>query len=461
MKKIFFVLLILIANFSIAQDQVLWDYMINQKGEEVDLGLNYTERTAFEAYNDGFAVVRVQKKVMDKDDPSTLRGIIDKNAKWVFKPTTDIEYIRLNNGFALIKSKFGTKILFDLINNKELRKTDGFTKGFSEDLCTVCENKSCETIDKKGKIIFKIQADEVYEFSNGLAAVHKNDRAVGYIDKTGKMQISFDHNYAWSFSKDGYAFYETKEQDSEAKKKENVIGIIDKTGAEILPPSFTSFYRNAENLIEAYNRKSGYLGFFNSKGEKLFKTDFYHDGDFVSGYQKIKKKSKFGVIDATGKIIFKPIYDAVELGTENEIFFLYDEAKGFGQFCDKSGNPVISEKYLSLSGGFFGQYAFVSQRSIIDLDSFNFSENAIKELEKVKTFNDDINEDKKIMQQNIDSNQLSNAIQTGWQIQKKINNYIDKLKEYIFIPKKLLHYKIMQLKREDSKIQDIITKIKS
>src|SRR6218665_3272027 len=86
-------------------------------------------------------------------------------------------------------------------------------------------------IDKSGKIAINPQFDFAWEFQEGLAVIQL-DWKCGYIDKTGKIVINPQFDFTWGFQ-EGLAGIKFGDKNGFDK-----WGYIDKTGEIVIEPQF-------------------------------------------------------------------------------------------------------------------------------------------------------------------------------------------------------------------------------
>lgn len=447
MRKLLFLLVFFVKTTSFSQDKITRNYLINSKGIEIDLGIGYVDDLQFISFKDGYGVIALENYKFDA--PDAEYGILDSNAKWIIDLSDNFSKITTSEGFAVISLKSGTSTLYDLQKRKDMGIIANYISGYSEGLCSICTNGNCETIDKTGKVVFKTNGDKIKPFKNGLSAVYKNDSGIGYIDASGKMIVTVNFPELHDFSKDGFAFFQTKKVigDKIYSNKENIYGIIDKSGQEILKPSFSRIHISENELTATYKGPSNkFSGYINSQGKKTINPSCDSGDKFINGFATIWNKDAAGIIDATGKIIVKSKYQYATISPNSEIFFLADKTTGLGIYVDKSGTKIIDKEFDNFSGTFNGGYAFVRQNENIDFNSFSLNKAAVNELEKIKAFNDNANNKKREIQNLVDRSQNQDAKNIANHLQDLTSEYLKQAKKYKAIPIKLLHFKIDELK---------------
>lgn len=146
-------------------------------------------------------------------------------------------------------------------------------------------------IDKTGKIIVPFEYDYADSFSEGLARVRKG-RKWGYIDKVDQLVILFQFDEATSFDK-GLA----------RVKKEGKSGYINKTGKAIIPIIYDYTASFHEGLAEV---KLGHKwGFINMAGGTVIPFDYEETDPFKDGLARVRKGEKVYYIDKTGQEVEK------------------------------------------------------------------------------------------------------------------------------------------------------------
>jgi hypothetical protein len=165
-------------------------------------------------------------------------------------------------------------------------------------------------INKAGRIISEDRFDEAENFSEGLAAVRKDEKW-GFIDTSGKLKIPCQFEKASAFS-DGLA----------CVKQEDLYGYIDKDGQIVIPPRFDfaeSFSEGLAVVASPEDDTSAPSGpyYINKSGKQAFAGAFAVASPFFKGLAHVKIKgtdpsqdrdifrwAEFAYIDVTGKKVF-------------------------------------------------------------------------------------------------------------------------------------------------------------
>ena len=157
-------------------------------------------------------------------------------------------------------------------------------------------------IDKTGRWIIQPTFENTEQFSEGLAAVEKNNK-YGFIDKSGKWVIQPQFDYAEKFS------------EGLSKIIQNTkCGFIDKTGKWVIQPQFDGLgnfhtYFNL-GLCKARLEKTSPWGFIDKTGKWVIQPQFdrIYTHFETANVAVVEINGKQGVIDKTGKWLVKPEY---------------------------------------------------------------------------------------------------------------------------------------------------------
>jgi len=258
-------------------------------------------------FSDGLAAIAV-------NDPANARagyvagitkfGFIDTTGKFVIEPEFDITYT-FCSGLAYIEKgafqgyidKSGT-VVIDL-------QLDCNVPILKEPLLSRCTRRTAVH-------------ETVGEESEGLTAMSDGkpgrDSKYGFVDGQGRMVIKprftpdFDHHgFMWNLGK----FVEGRAR----VKLDGLFGFIDKKGNQVIPAKFTTANNFSEGLafVVAKNGESGYI---DKNGRWAIKPNGWQSGnDFNEGLAPVSVKSSsrpepfWGYIDRRGKIVIKPRFD--------------------------------------------------------------------------------------------------------------------------------------------------------
>ncbi len=142
-------------------------------------------------------------------------------------------------------------------------------------------------------------------FSNGLSAVSEvtsSGEKYGYVNDSGDILIECQYDIALDF-KYGKAIV----------RKGNYSGIIDVSGKTLIPFVYSGFNSSYDyNVIAAADGATGKWGLISFKNEKLSEFKYDYIFEFENGYAYTLKDHLYGMIDAKGNEVLKPIYKTKE-----------------------------------------------------------------------------------------------------------------------------------------------------
>ena len=193
-------------------------------------------------------------------------------------------------------------------------------------------------------------------FVEGLALVRKGgyyDEDVkldkqwkyGYLDKNGKEIIPCTFDDAFSFC-EGYAVV----------CKEGKYGIIDKTGKQVVPYKYDRIQSFSDGLaLVGSNDK---IGFINSKGEEVVPIKFIEslwENGFLEGFAVVRiddgEYVKHGYIDKSGKIVVEPTYNEARQFHDGRASVGNDGKYGYIDTKGKEIIPLIYDYASDFSDG--------------------------------------------------------------------------------------------------------------
>lgn len=214
-------------------------------------------------------------------------------------------------------------------------------------------NKPFKAIDENGRVLFTIEAQSVYEFSNGLARIKQQYiegnqwvSGYGYINTKGEIVIpckfekanDFVAGRAWvknigdeywtlidvngtviptkKYTKVGYIF--EWQPDRLAVYEGEAMGWIDRNGKEVIPCKYagSSTFDREFGLacVSLATDESGKYGFLNQQGEVAIPFQYVQAGtsSFHSGYCRVSIQGKTVLIDEKGTVRFTPKYGSLQ-----------------------------------------------------------------------------------------------------------------------------------------------------
>jgi len=262
-------------------------------------------------------------------------------------------------------------------------------------------------IDHEGKIVIEPTFEKAYPFTDGLAAVKKNDKW-GFIDATGRVVIEPRFAMVGLFS-DGLASFRDR-------RFTDPWGYIDKTGKVVIEPQFDAaadfrtgvaqvgfatlkgkllstiadtgleynykFIDRAGTFVPAPSplhyatgepgelipfRKDDVAGYLNAKGEVAIQPQFQVASAFSEGLACVCKEGLFGYIDTRGEWVLPPRFQYANDFADGLAGVALGE-NGWG-FIDRTGKEVIPGRFAWVYGGFrhgVAEVAFDRKRGYIN-----------------------------------------------------------------------------------------------
>lgn len=166
---------------------------------------------------------------------------------------------------------------------------------FSEGLAAVRTGNRFGFIDKNGSVAVPLKFDHAGAFQEGLAPVSLGGKA-GFIGPTGKIAIALQFEDASSFS-EGMAVV----------RASGKSGYIDVNGTWQISPRFEEAWSFSEGL--ALVREGARWGYIDHTGAWQIAPRFEDAGDFSEGLAPVKVRGKYGYIDPTGRFVIPAQFD--------------------------------------------------------------------------------------------------------------------------------------------------------
>jgi hypothetical protein len=188
-------------------------------------------------------------------------------------------------------------------------------------------------IDKTGKIIIQPQYEFADRFTNDRAVV-KSGELFGFIDRTGNIVIKpqfyatrgFSDNLAAVF--DGYGW-----------------GYIDRSGKIVIKPQLYQAEDFQSGIAKVMLSDRETTAWIDANGKVIIGKNSDFDevwGDFKEGFARIKKGNLYGFIDNRGRVSIKPQYDWA--GDFQEGFAQIGMGKKYG-YIDRTGKIAIAPQF--------------------------------------------------------------------------------------------------------------------
>lgn len=210
-------------------------------------------------------------------------------------------------------------------------------KEFSDGVAWAARDNMWYAVDQNGYELFGINYKDIggeynlNNFHDGLARIYDQEtKAYGYVDKTGKVVIPFEHNERAGDFHDGLAVvYDSANaffgymdktgkvvipcQYSAAKDFENGFGavmqgrrwtLIDTTGRELIPQEYEirdGGLSCTPEVARVYQSGSGYA--FVNKFGQIVSGGYGETGPFADGMAWVKQGDKYGFVNESGVLV--------------------------------------------------------------------------------------------------------------------------------------------------------------
>lgn len=233
-------------------------------------------------------------------------------------------------------------------------------------LFPIVENEKWGYIDRTGKVVIKPQFDYARDFSDGLALVEYgmkwvdsdggvNEMPVGgvspkrmgiggkyaFIDRTGKIVI--DANLGLDLS-DGHFSEGLAKVSAYVKGKGSLYGYIDRTGKVVIKPQFSSASEFQEGLAAVIVDGQG--GYIDKTGKFVIPPRFRVNHPFQEGLGIIGFNfDEIGFINKAGEIVIQPQYGYMAGTGFKEGLSIVAFAYGKYGYINQQGTLVIEMKF--------------------------------------------------------------------------------------------------------------------
>jgi hypothetical protein len=198
-------------------------------------------------------------------------------------------------------------------------------------------------IDVSGYFIVSPKYETIHPFSEGRATVIDH---LGFkvIDESGKELTSKAYSFIGDY-KEGRALFSITNE-----KAKNLYGYLNKRGKEVLPPVYESAtdFKDGKAIVKL---KEGSYALINLTGKVLHTYSFVFVGDYGEGLLAFQKSAgdKFGYIDEQGKIKIEPSFTWAQPFQENGAIVTVSDGKhDYYGLIDKSGRYIFKPNYHQL-----------------------------------------------------------------------------------------------------------------
>jgi hypothetical protein len=295
---------------------------------------------------------------------------VPNEIKWIVKPVMNYDGLReFHDGLARVSKLVNGKSKFGYIdkNGREVVPVvyDG-ASDFSEGLAAVGKNNKWGFIDKDGKIVIPLMYNKVESFSHGLAWVNKNGKW-GFIDKNGKTVLPFE--YTLGPSSDATLQHISDNLVRVVKSSDGSEGLFDLSKRKLL---FTAdrIMNLSDNLIMV--QKNDKFGFIDPTGKIVLPIQYAYVEDFHEGLAAVGKKDpksraiKYGYMNKSGKIVIPYQYQSAGIFSDGvavvRVRFDSSTYKATLRIIDKNGKNILGKDISD----YFNIGPFVNGTAVVD-----------------------------------------------------------------------------------------------
>jgi len=262
-------------------------------------------------------------------------------------------------------------------------------------------------INNTGEVMLKTDYVHLPSFEYAdLIPVYRNDRSLGYVDRTGKLAVPATHYRIFEFS-EGLAVYKDLIPHTEGTYmvkygylnrdgtiltvnrsspvplmfdraysfadglakvvKDGKTYYINHAGTMVIPPiegslrtrSFAEGLAAVEMAMKIDGEQQSRTGYMNTKGEFVIPATFEYAGDFSDGLASASKDGKFGYIDQVGQWFITPQFDRADAFHEGYARVMTESDNGqVWSLIDKSGEKLALPHHGRLGSHAEGRIAF-------------------------------------------------------------------------------------------------------
>ena len=275
-------------------------------------------------------------------------GYVNLEGKYEINPQFSYAGYFVEN-IALVRSsdKFGyIDVKGSYIINPQYKYASNFSEGLA---IVVPENGKIRYIDKEGEIKIELKdADFAGNFHNGLAKYKLNGKW-GFIDKSGKTIINPQYDNVFDFTENLAAI--SIKNDNE----ETLWGFIDITGKTVVNPQFKNV-QPFSNGLACVSIDSKQFGYIDKTGKYIINPQFEEATNFFGNVAAFKQGNFWGLIDKSGKIVVNPQFDYILLPPSNNLIAVLSDDK-WG-YIDMAGKYMINPQFDKATS-FIGKIAIV------------------------------------------------------------------------------------------------------
>lgn len=172
-------------------------------------------------------------------------------------------------------------------------------------------------------------------FIDGVARALSSESKWGYVNRKGDWVVCPIYDQCFDF-KDGVGI----------TMKEDLYGLVDSAGREIVPPSYLDIEDYREGLAAVQDSGCLLWGFIDREGNVVVEPQYERVGFYSCGMAYVKDaKGMYGFIDKVGSVTVPIMYDDVQMFHEG--YAWVKEPSDFGKYglIGLDGEYVIPPSY--------------------------------------------------------------------------------------------------------------------
>lgn len=266
-------------------------------------------------------------------------GFLDKNLRKIFE-TEDIISPNVSEGFVTY-SQNDKKGFINILTGEKIDAVYDEVYDFSEGLAAVQKGGLTGFINTAGEVVipFEYYSKAVYHFKEGLCNVmtgspEKNNLKAFYIDKNGEKAFEREFDYAMPFGEER-AFVSAKK----------IWFVIDKSGKTIGENTFGPYEKTVPTVFKegrAVVVKDGKYGIIDIDGQYVVSPKYDGISEIFEGGVVIKQNGLYGYMDINGSVIIAPRYQSLSNFKGGLAIFSSDNKYGV---VDRAATVIVSPEY--------------------------------------------------------------------------------------------------------------------
>lgn len=209
--------------------------------------------------------------------------------------------------------------------------------GFSEGLAIVRSRAGNVLIlNKQGELVKNLtnvydDIDAALPFSEGLAVLHKG--RAGYIDKTGRLAIPFEFDWASPFYNGRAAVYSSKK---------GKMGFIDKSGRIVIDIQYDEVMDFSDGLAAV--RSGSKWGFVDKAGRMVVEQLYDEVAPFSDGVAVVRQGDAWGAVDKAGRVAVRLGFSSLKAFSDGVAPARENNQDGW-TYVDKAGKFTAYAEY--------------------------------------------------------------------------------------------------------------------